>query len=259
MSVELHQPTGHPHVAEIVLNEPASLNALSSRTSARLEDVATRLGRDNDVRAVVLRSAVERAFGAGADLTERQGASDERLVEIRGLSQRATRALLDLPVPVLAAIHGYTLGGGLELALTADIIIADESAVLGLPETGVGIIPGGGGTALILERISYGRACELLFTGRRLNASEALDIGLVDTVSSLGTAYSTALDIAAAIAARAPQATRLAKAALRAARHRQHRAALDLEDAYWRQAAFSPEYREGLAAFAERRPPDWTP
>jgi enoyl-CoA hydratase/carnithine racemase len=184
VSVELHRPTGHPHVAEIVLDEPASLNALSSRTSAALEDVATRLGRDDDVRAVVLRSAVERAFGVGADLTERRAAGAERLIEIRELSQRATRALLDLPVPVVAAVHGHTLGGGLELALTADIIVADESALVGLPETGVGIIPGGGGTALILDRIGYGRACELLFTGRRLNASEALAIGLVDTVTS---------------------------------------------------------------------------
>jgi enoyl-CoA hydratase/carnithine racemase len=171
--------------------------------------------------------------------------------------QTAFGELLGLPQPVVAAVHGFALGGGCELALSCDIIVADETAEFGLPETTVGLVPGCGGTQLTVRRLGAGRAAELVLTGRRVKAAEAERIGLADRLVPAGAAESTALEVAGTIAANSPVAVRAAKRALRNGWAAGLPAALDIEDAAWRTAALSADRREGIAAFNEKRAPRW--
>jgi enoyl-CoA hydratase/carnithine racemase len=165
--------------------------------------------------------------------------------------------VLGLPQPTVAAVHHYALGGGCELALSCDLVVADETAVLGLPEVSVGLVPGGGGTQLALRRLGPARAADLVLTGRRVAIDEAERIGLVDRRVPAGEARAAALELAGAIAANSPVGTRAAKRALRAGLGVDLAAGLDIEDAAWRTVAFSGDRREGIAAFNEKRRPDW--
>jgi enoyl-CoA hydratase/carnithine racemase len=248
---------GEDQVAEIYLNRPEAMNALDTATLVLLDRYCTELGADPGVRAVVLWAVGERAFCAGADLKERAAMSDEQILAQRPAFRSAFGALLAMPQPVIAAVHGFALGGGCELALNCDVIVADETAVLGLPETGVGLVPGCGGTQLLGRRIGPGRAAELIFTGRTVGAEEAVAIGLVDRRVPAGTAREQALGLARRIAANSPVAVLAAKGALRNGAALPLGPALDVEDAAWRTAATSADRREGIAAFVQKRRPDW--
>jgi len=245
------------HVAEIVLDRPEALNAISTALAVRLAEVCREVEADRDVRAVVLSATGERAFCVGADLKERNSMSDADLLRQREVFKAAFRGLLHLPQPAVAAVHGFALGGGCELALSCDLIVADESAVLGLPEVSVGLVPGGGGTQLALRRLGPGRAAELVLTGRRLDVEEARAYGLVDHVAETGKAREAALEFAARIAANSPIATRAAKRALRLGGGVDLAAGLEIEDNAWRTVAFSADRQEGIAAFNEKRAPVW--
>ncbi|MFC9969412.1 enoyl-CoA hydratase/isomerase family protein [Spirillospora sp. NPDC050679] len=245
------------HVAEIVLDRPEALNALSSAMARRLAAVCAEVAADASVRAVVLSAAGEKAFCVGADLKERNAMSDEEILAQRPLFRAAFGGVLNLPQPVVAAVHGFALGGGCEFALSCDLIVADESAVFGLPEVGVGLVPGGGGTQLALRRLGPGRAADLVLTGRRIGVDEAEAYGLVDRRVPAGSVREEALTIAAAIAANSPTAVRAAKRAMRLGGGVGLEAGLDIEDNAWRTVAFSADRREGIAAFAEKRKPNW--
>jgi enoyl-CoA hydratase/carnithine racemase len=244
-------------VAEIVLDRPEALNALSTAMAVRLGAVCAEVAADRGVRAIVLSAAGERAFCVGADLKERNAMSDEEILGQREIFRAAFGGVLNLPQPVVAAVHGFALGGGCEFALSCDLIVADESAVFGLPEVSVGLVPGGGGTQLALRRLGPGMAADLVLTGRRLSLDEAVSCGLVDRRVALGRARGEALELAAAIAGNSPVALRAAKRALRHGAGVNLAAGLDIEDAAWRTVAFSADRREGLAAFTEKRPPVW--
>lgn len=183
--------------------------------------------------------------------------SDAEMLAQRTVFREAFGAVLGLPQPAVAAVHGYALGGGLELALSCDLIVADDTAVLGLPETTVGLVPGGGGTQLALRRLGPGRAADLILTGRRIDAGEADRLGLVDRRVPAGTARTAALDLASQIAANSAVAVRAAKRALRHGWGTGLDAGLDIEDAAWRTAALSADRKEGIAAFTEKRRPNW--
>ncbi|MBO2462865.1 enoyl-CoA hydratase/isomerase family protein [Actinomadura sp. LCR2-06] len=245
------------HVAEIVLDRPEALNALSTAMARRLAAVCAEVAADTSVRAVVLSAAGEKAFCVGADLKERNAMSDAEILAQRPVFRAAFGGVLNLPQPVVAAVHGYALGGGCEFALSADLVVADESAVFGLPEVGVGLVPGGGGTQLALRKLGPGKAADLVFTGRRLGVEEALEYGLADRKVPAGTAREEALGIAEVIARNSPTAVRAAKRALRLGAGVALEAGLDLEDNAWRTVAFSADRREGVAAFNEKRKPDW--
>lgn len=243
-------------IAQLVMCRAEARNALSARQAELIARAATGLGHRPDVRVVVLSSSVPQFFSVGADLKERRAFDESALLAARTHSAAATRALLELAVPTIAAISGMALGGGLELALTCDVMVADATAEVGLPETGVGIIPGGGGTQLLPRRIGTGRAAELIFSGRRLSAAEAHAYGIVDVLVD-DDAVTGALRLAATFATKSPTAQRNAKAALRAAQDRPLIEGLAVEDAYWRSSATSADYREGLDAFTEKRPLSW--
>ncbi|WP_243718749.1 enoyl-CoA hydratase-related protein [Actinomadura sp. KC06] len=245
------------HVAEIVLDRPEALNALSTAMARRLAAVCAEVAADASVRAVVLGAAGEKAFCVGADLKERNAMTDAEILAQRPAFRAAFGGVLALPQPVIAAVHGFALGGGCELALSADLIVADETAVFGLPEVSVGLVPGGGGTQLALRRLGPGKAADLVFTGRRLGAGEALEYGLADRKVPAGTAREEALGLAGVIAGNSPVAVRAAKRALRLGGGVSLEAGLDLEENAWRTVAFSADRREGIAAFNEKRKPIW--
>jgi enoyl-CoA hydratase/carnithine racemase len=249
---------GHPGVAEIMLDRPEAMNAINTAMARRLAQACAELGADRRVRAIVLYGTGDRAFCVGADLKERNRLSDAGLLAQRPVFRAAFGGLLALPQPVIAAVHGYALGGGCELALSCDLIVADTSAVFGLPETTVGLVPGGGGTQLATRRLGPGRAADLIFTGRRVDAAEAGRIGLADRVVPAGTACPAAIELAGTIAANSPTAVAAAKRAIGQGAGAGLATALEVEDAAWRTAAMSADRREGIAAFNEKREPRWS-
>jgi len=245
------------HVAVIELNRPDALNAISSQLARELVDITTTVAGDANARAVVLCAAGDRAFCVGADLKERNAMSDADFRVQRMLFRATFGGVLHLPQPTVAAVHGFALGGGCELALSCDLVVADETAVVGLPEVTIGLVPGGGGTQLALRRLGPGRAADVVLTGRRIAAEEAAAMGLVDRLVPAGSARVAALELAAKIAQNSPVATRAAKRALRSGWSLDYAAAMDVEDAAWRTAAFSADRKEGIAAFNEKRSPQW--
>lgn len=247
----------HGHVAELVLDRPKAMNAVSTEMARSIGATCAALGADRDVRVTVLTSTHERAFCVGADLKERNSLTDAELVRQRPTARAAYTGVLELPMPTIAAVHGFALGGGFELALSCDLIVADPTAVVGLPEVSVGVIPGGGGTQLLPRRVGAARAAELIFTARRLTAPEALGLGLVDQLAGEAADRDEALALASRIAANSPVGLRAAKRALRLGHGLDLRAGLEVEDAAWRSVAFSGDRAEGVAAFNEKRTPEW--
>ncbi|HSU35061.1 MAG TPA: enoyl-CoA hydratase-related protein [Propionibacteriaceae bacterium] len=255
MTVQIERPA--PHVAELVMNRPATLNALSTEQARRLTAALAEVAADDQVGVVILASALDRAYCVGADLKERAEFDDDELRAQRAVFVEAFGSVLATGVPMIAAVEGYAFGGGCELALACDLIVASESAQFALPEVGLGLIPGGGGTQLLPRRIGLNRAADLILTGRRVAADEALRIGLVDRVVPAGSARSSARRLAAEIAAKSPVSLRSAKQALRQGLDVELAAGMLIEDAAWRAAAFSPDRIEGVAAFVEKREPRW--
>jgi enoyl-CoA hydratase/carnithine racemase len=247
----------HGIVAEIRLNRIEARNALSTDMAEQLIAAARQVG-DSGARAAVLSSAAATAFCVGADLKERHGFSDADFGRQRDVFRRAFTAVRDLPVPLVAAVHGFALGGGYELALSCDLIVADRTAVVGLPEVTLGIVPGGGGTQLLPRRVGAGVAADLILTGRRVAAEEAGRLGLIDRLVDDGRDAATAFEIAGTIAGNSPVAVRQARNAIRRAPDVDLAAGLDVEDSAWRAAVFSADRREGVRAFVEHRRPEWS-
>ena len=247
----------HGLVTEVVLDRPEALNALSSAMALQLAATCRDVRGRPDVRAVVISSSRERAFCVGADSKERARMSDAELVAQRPLIRGAFDAVRNIEVPVIAAVAGYALGGGLELALSCDLIVADETAQLGLPETAVGLVPGGGGTQLLTRRAGPGVAADLIFAARRVPGEEALKLGVVDRLVEPGTALATALELAQSVASNSPVAVRTAKRAIRLGAGVDLASGLEIEDSAWRTAATSPDRAEGIRAFVEKREPEW--
>lgn len=250
-------PEGDGHVVELTLDRPEAMNAVSTAFAEQITATTSALAQDESVRAVVITSSHDRAFCVGADLKERNGFTDAQMMEHRLVSKLAYRGVLDLPMPAVAAVDGFAMGGGMEIALSCDLIVAGEDATLALPEVGVGVIPGGGGTQLLTRRVGWSRAASMIFTARRLSGSEARDLGVVDELVPSGTARERALEIAASIAANSPVAVRNAKRAMRMGMGTDLAAGLEIEDGAWRATAFSGDRKEGVAAFAEKRTPRW--
>lgn len=250
----------HDLVVELVLDRPGKLNALSTGFAEQVRDAVRALHEPADsgqVGAVVLSSSEDRAFCVGADLHERNTFTGADLLAQREVFRQLASALAELPVPAVAAVAGYAMGGGFELALLCDLIVADSTAVFALPEVSVGVVPGLGGTQTLSRRVGLGRAADVIFTARRLDATEAHRIGAVDRLVEAGAAREQALALAATIAGHSPVGLRNAKQALHQGLPLPLPAALDIEDTAWRATAFSPDRAEGVRAFVEKRRPVW--
>jgi methylglutaconyl-CoA hydratase len=243
-------------IAIVTLNRPARMNALSRETLLELGRLGKELSSNEDVLACVLTGAGEKAFCAGADLKERAGMSDDD-VRAQLLLYRSELAWLgEAPFLTVAAINGVALGGGLELALACDLRVAAPTVTLGLPETGLAIIPAAGGTQRLPRVVGTSKALELILLGRRLGASEACAIGLVNRVSPEGTSVlDDTLEWLAPVASGAPIAQRAALRAVRTALALPLAEGLELERHAYEACLLSEDRREALAAFAEKRKP----
>jgi enoyl-CoA hydratase/carnithine racemase len=244
-------------IATVTLDRPEALNAISTALAGALAAAFEPLATDPKVRAVMLTGAGERAFCVGADLKERGGFDDQGWLVQREVFRRAFAAVRRSPLPTVAAVFGYALGGGTELALSCDLVVAADDTVFGLPEVRLGLVPAGGGTQLLVRRIGRSAARDLVLTGRRVDAAEAQRLGLVDRVVPRAEVHDAARGLAAEIAANAPTAVRLAKWALELGADLSLEAGLEAEDQAWRRAVRSDDRREGIAAWNEQRPPDW--
>jgi enoyl-CoA hydratase len=245
------------HVALITLNRPDKLNALNAEVRGLLLEAFDALERDEDVRAVVLHGAGEKAFVAGADINEFAARTpQEQRAVYEG--RRIYEAVADFPKPVLAALHGFCIGGGCELALACDVRVADRSARISQAEIRIGLMPGGGGTQRLTRLVGRGWATILSLTGDFVDAEEAHRIGLVDVLVEEGRHLERALELAGRMTRWSPVALRLAKAAIRAAQELPMSEGLAFEREGFLEAFASADGREGVRAFVEKRKPEFT-
>jgi enoyl-CoA hydratase len=242
-------------VALVRLNRPEVLNALSDELMDELAEALGALDGDDGVRCIVL-AGNERAFAAGADIGGLAGST--AIGRWRGRRMERWEAIRRVATPLVAAVSGHCLGGGCELAMACDLIVASESARFGQPETGLGVIPGAGGTQRLTRAVGKAIAMDVILTGRTLSAREAERHGLVARVVAREAWLDEALRVADAVAERAPVAQRLAKAAVLHAFDTSLEAGLDLERTAFHLALASDDAREGLGAFLEKRRPQWT-
>ena len=245
--------------ATVTMNRPEARNALGRALVADFRSTLADLAADPTVRALIVAGTREsNAFCAGADLVERTTMSpEERLDHLAGIAALCEE-LAAFPSPVIAAVHGYALGGGTEVALACDIRIAADTAIFGLPEVSVGLIPGAGGVTRLPKLVGAGRARELMFSARRIDAVEAERIGLVELVVPLDTLETTTRDLAETIAANAPLAMRALKRALRSSEGLPVAKATEAVLAERRPLDQTRDYLEGMTAFKEKRRPVYT-
>jgi enoyl-CoA hydratase len=241
-------------VGVVLLNRPKQLNALSGELMAALVDALEELDADPEIRAIVLGGS-ERAFAAGADIGELAAATPVSLYESRRLSR--WDAIRDIRTPLVAAVSGFCLGGGCELAMLCDLIVASESAKFGQPEINLGMLPGAGGTQRLTRAVGKALAMDMILTGRMLSAREALDFGLVARVVAREAWLDEAKRAAREIAAKGPIAVRLAKEAVDQAFETPLTAGVGFERRSFVIARASEDAGEGLQAFVEKRAPDF--
>jgi enoyl-CoA hydratase len=246
------------HLATIVLNRPEVLNAIDNTLATELTRVCAQLAKDADTWAVILRGAGERAFCAGADLKARRDFTPDDWSHQRALLRTLFAHMRNVPQPMIAAVHGYALGGGTEFAMLADFIVAAEDAVFGLTEVSLGIIPGGGGTQNLPRMIGRNRAKELIFSARHIPASEAYRLGLVNHVVPRAELLPRATDLAREIMKNSPYAVRQAKWAIDRGADQEFEDGLEREHESYMRAIASDDRREGILAFNEKRPPRFT-
>jgi enoyl-CoA hydratase len=234
------------------LNRPAVRNALNLPIRMRLSEEVTRYGADEKARCLIITGS-DTVFAAGADIAEMAEAGP---IEIMARNiQKYWRTIMDCPKPVIAAVEGFALGGGLELALCADIIVAGEGAKLGLPEVKLGILAGGGGTQKLARLVGRQRAMLLLMTGRMFGAREAFDMGIVGEVAPQGQALARALETAREIAAMPPISIQQIKEIVNAGLNAPLETALMLERKALQLQFATRDQKEGMKAFLEKRKP----
>jgi enoyl-CoA hydratase len=243
-----------PPIAIILLNRPEALNALNDELMGELVGVLEALDADDEIRCIVLGGS-ERAFAAGADISQMAEASAVEMYEARRIDR--WDAIRKVRTPLVAAVSGFCLGGGNELAMACDLIVASETARFGQPETGLGIIPGAGGTQRLTRAIGKAKAMDVILSGRFLDAREAERAGLVARVVAKEAWLEEAKAVARAIASKGPIAQRLAKESVNRAYESTLETGLDYERKALYLAFASEDAREGLTAFTEKRKPEF--
>ncbi len=252
--VQVEWPESHLLILQI--HRPKALGALNTATLRELRELLTQAAQTETVRAVILTGSGPKSFIAGADIAEMQAFTPGQAAEFSQLGHQVTKLLELMPKPTLAAVQGYALGGGLELALACDFIVASEQATFGLPEVTLGLIPGFGGTVRLAKAIGLPRAKELIYTGRKLSASEALNWGLINHCVPAAELLTRSVAIARSISHNSLEAIRKAK-------HLLHECSettglnvkLDAETQAFSRLFGTPDQQEGVSAFLEKRKP----
>jgi enoyl-CoA hydratase len=245
-------------VAVVTVNRPEALNALNTETNQELLTVAGDLAADETVRAVVLTGGGDKAFVAGADIAEMSSLSSEQARRFSLLGRRVCAAIEEAPQPWVAAVNGFALGGGCELALACDVRLAGENAKFGQPEIGLGITPGFGGTQRLVRNVGVGWAKYLVLSGRPIRADEALRIGLVQAVYPRDELITQTMKLAAELAAKSPLVMGYCKAAVHKAFDVDIDTGHEIERDLFALCFASADQKEGMAAFLEKRKPEFT-
>ncbi|MDW7740547.1 MAG: enoyl-CoA hydratase-related protein [Bacillota bacterium] len=243
-------------LAVVTINRPP-VNALNQSVLNELEAVFDDLAKDENVGAVIITGAGEKAFVAGADITEFPSLNSANGEKLSRRGQAVFQKIADFPAPVIAAVNGFALGGGMELALACDIRVVAENAKVGLPEVTLGIFPGYAGTQRLPRTISPGKAKELIFTGAMIDGAEAYRIGLADHLTPEGESLNKARELAAKILKVGPIAVRLAKQAVNEGLDKTLGEGQELEAALFARLCDTEDQKEGARAFLEKRPPEF--
>ena len=251
-NILLEQPEAGIYL--LTVNRPKALNALNAVTLDEIAAAIKTVAMDDTARALLVTGAGDKAFVAGADIAAMRDMTLEQAREFSEKGMRVMHALEALPVPVIALVNGYALGGGCELALACDWILASENASFGQPEVNLGIPPGFGGTQRLPRRIGPARALEMLTTARQVKAEEAVAIGLAHHVYPASALRAKGIEAARAIASKGPVAVRLAKQAVQRGANLDLFAACALETDLFVQAFATQDHKEGMTAFLEKRP-----
>lgn len=241
-------------VGLVTLNRPKALNALRGQLMTELLHAVQAFDADEGVGAMVIAGS-ERAFSAGADIKEMEDATPVSMLNSPMIER--WHQLRSVTKPIIAAVSGFCFGGGNELAMSCDMIVASESAIFGQPEINIGVIPGAGGTQRLTKAVGKAIAMEVVLNDRRLTAQEALQFGLVNKVVPVADFLDVAVALAAGIAARAPVAVRLGKEAVNKAFELSLSEGLSLEQKYFYYLFATEDQKEGMRAFVEKRPPVW--
>ncbi|GLT35083.1 hypothetical protein SLA2020_095640 [Shorea laevis] len=255
-SVKLRRlPDSDSGIVEVNLDRPVAKNAIGSDMLRGLQHTFEAIDKDSSAKVVMICSSVPKVFCAGADLKERKKMTAS---EVQSYVQclRSTFSFIEaLQIPTIAVIEGAALGGGLEMALSCDLRVCGEDAILGLPETGLAIIPGAGGTQRLPRLVGKSVAKELIFTARRISGRDAVSVGLANCCVPAGEAHAKAIGIAREINEKGPIAIRMAKRAINEGLEMDKESGLELEEDCYAQILNTKDRLEGLAAFAEKRKP----
>ena len=244
--------------AKIVVNRPEVRNALNRATRQEIRNVIEDISKDQNIRAVIITGAGDKAFISGADINELKVASPTEIETFANtLGQQLYSNIENLDVPVIAMINGFCLGAGCELAMACDIRIASDNAKLGQPEMNIGIIPGGGGTQRLPRLIGWGRAKELIYTGKIIDATEAARIGLVDLVVPLDKLDEVVKQTVEAIISKSSFSLKMAKKAINRGMYTDLAAGLSYEKANFALCFATEDHLEGMNAFLEKRKPQF--
>ena len=257
MSEKVIEVVENAGVVRLTISRPKALNALNSAVLAELERLLCELEQRDDLRAVLITGAGEKSFVAGADITEMQDKTPEQARAFAGQALRTIKRLETLPVPVVALVNGFCLGGGCELALACDWAVASDNAVFGQPEVLLGVIPGFGGTQRLPRRVGPAMALDLVTTGRKIDAQEALRIGLVNRVMPQAELEAYVEELTKQLSGNGPQAVRASKQAVHDGLEQELDSALALETALFAYCFAGDEQKEGMSAFVEKRKPNF--
>ncbi|MFN3200620.1 MAG: enoyl-CoA hydratase/isomerase family protein [Bradymonadia bacterium] len=242
-------------LATLTIDRPKALNALNRETLEALEATIAEVAAKDEIRCLIVTGGGQKSFVAGADIAEMQTMGPQQARAFAGLGHRVLAALEALPIPVIAAVNGYCLGGGCELALACDLVYAAENARFGQPEVKLGLMPGFGGTQRLTRRVGAMQAMELVFSGRQIKAPEALRLGLCLAVFSADELMAEVTRVARGIASQGPVAVRASKMAIRQGIEAPLAVANSLEQEAFAVLFDSADTQEGLSAFLEKRPP----
>jgi enoyl-CoA hydratase len=253
--LNVHTEKPAPGVVLLTIDRQDALNALDLPTLTELRDLLSELADDPETRVVVLTGAGEKAFAAGADIKYMSGLGVDEAKAWGALGHETARLLETMPKPTIAAINGFALGGGCELAIACDLRYAARTAKIGQPEINLGIIPGWGGTQRMARTTTLGYAKELIYTGRVVDADEAERHGLVNAVFEPSELLEKTMEVASLLASKSPVALAAAKAASNRALSGDHRENLDSEASDFGELFASEDAREGMTAFVEKREP----
>ncbi len=243
------------NVGIITINRPKALNALNSSVLKELDEILNNVDL-NEIRALIVTGSGEKSFVAGADISEMSSLSKKEGEEFGKYGNDVFRKIETFPIPVIAAINGFALGGGCELAMSCDIRICSENAVFGQPEVGLGITPGFGGTQRLARIIGVGKAKEMIYTGANVKAEEAKTIGLVNSVYPIEELLDAAKKIAGKISRNAPIAVRASKKAINEGLQVDMDSAIVIEEKLFGDCFETSDQVEGMTAFLEKRKPE---